>query len=84
MIQLISVLFLPQFSDKFSQIICNKSIVICKMLRTEFGNLPPRNVAMHAIKKCGIRTHFGWKRIKQARGFEQHIHTLIDISYKHH
>ena len=54
------------------------------MLRTELRNLPAWNVAMQTVKKSGVRSHLRRERIKQRRSLEQHIHALIDVSYKDH
>ena len=54
------------------------------MLRAEFWNLPAGNVTMQAIQKCSVCSHFRREWVKQAGGFQQHIHTLVNISHKDH
>ena len=54
------------------------------MLRTELRDLPAGNIAMHTVKKCRIRTHFGRERVEQAGRFEKNVHALIDIADKDH
>ena len=54
------------------------------MLRTELRNLPAWNVAMQTIKKGGVRSHLRRERVKQRGSLKQHIHALIDVSYKDH
>ena len=39
---------------------------------------------MQAIQKCSVCSHFRRERVKQAGGFQQHIHTLVNISHKDH
>ena len=54
------------------------------MLRTELRNLPAWNIAMQAVKKGCVRSHLRRERVKQRGSLEQHIHALIDVSYKDH
>ena len=54
------------------------------MLRSELRYLPSRKITVHTIKKRCICSHFLRERCKQTRGFQQHIHTLIDVSHKYH
>ena len=84
MVKCITILFLTKFSDKFRQIITDKTVIIGKMLRSELRYLPSWKIAVHTIKKCCICSHFLRERCKQTGGFQQHIHTLIDISHKYH
>ena len=42
----IAILFLAKFPNKFCKVICYKAIVICKVLRSELRNLPPRNITV--------------------------------------
>ena len=39
---------------------------------------------MQTVKKGCVRSHLRRERIKQRGSLEQHIHALIDISYKDH
>ena len=64
-VKCITILFLTKFPNKFCQIITNKTIIIGKMLRSELRNLPSWKIAVHAIKKCCIRSHFRRKWSKQ-------------------
>ena len=84
MIKCITILFLAKFSDKFSQIITDKTVIICKMFRSELRYLPAWKITVHTVKKCRICSHFRWERCKQTGCFQQHIYTLIDISHKYH
>jgi len=39
---------------------------------------------MQTVKKGGVRSHLRRERVKQRGSLEQHIHALIDVSYKDH
>ena len=43
---------------KLGQIICDKAVVISKMLWTEFGNLPSGEITVNAVKEGSIGSHF--------------------------
>ena len=83
-VQSIAGWFLPQFSDELRKVICDKAIVICKMLWTEFRNFLSGHVAMHTVKECRVSSHFRWERVEKTGCFEQNIHTLIDVAYEYH
>ena len=54
------------------------------MLGTELGDLPSRDIAVHAVEKGCVRPHLRRKGIKEARCLQQDIHALIDVAYKDH
>lgn len=83
-VQSIAVLFLPQFSDELRKVICDKAIVIRKMLRTEFRYFPSGYVTMHTVKKCRVRSHFRRERVKQTGSLKKNVHALIDVTHEHH
>ncbi|MPM98336.1 hypothetical protein SDC9_145521 [bioreactor metagenome] len=83
-IQRIAVLLLAQLTNKLSKVIRNKAVVIGKVLRAELWNFPAGDIAVHTIKKRRICAHLRGERVKQAAGFQQHIHALVDIAHKHH
>ena len=84
MVKCISILLLAKLSDELCQIVTDKTVIISKMLRSELRYLPSRKITVHSIKKCCICSHFLWERCKQTGGFQQYIHTLIDVSNKYH
>ena len=51
LVQGIAVLLLPQFPEKFRQIVGNKPIVICKMPWAELGDFPAGEVAVRTVRK---------------------------------
>ena len=69
-VQSISVLLFAQFTDEFGQIIGDKSVVICKMLRPEFRDLPSRDVAVDPVKEGRVCSHFRREWIKKTGCFE--------------
>ena len=83
-IQSIAVLLLTEFADEFCQVIGDETIVVGEVLWTELGNLPSRQIAVHTIKECCIRAHLNGEWVEQTGGFQENIHTLVDISYEHH
>ena len=84
MIKRIAILLLPQLTDELGQVVRNEAVVIGKVLRTEFRDLPAWYIAMHSIKEGCIGSHFRWERIKKAGCLQEHIHALIDVSDKDH
>ena len=49
MINGIAILFLTQLPDKLCQIIADKSVIVGKMLRSEFRDFPSRQIAVHTV-----------------------------------
>ena len=65
-IQHVAVLLFTQFTQELSQIICDETIVIREVLRTELWDLPSRDVAVHTGKERGICSRFRRERIEKA------------------
>ena len=83
-IQRITILLLPQFTDELGQIVRDEAVVIGEVLRTELRDLPAGNIAMHTVEEGRIGAHLRRERIKQAAGLQQDIHALVDVADEHH
>ena len=83
-IQFVSMLLLAQLSNKFGEIIGDKTIVVGKVFRSELRDLPARDIAMDSVKERRVRSHLRRERFKKAGCFKQHIHALIDVAHKDH
>ena len=65
MVNGIAILFLTKLTNELCKIVTDKSIIICKMLRTELRNFPSRQITMQPVKERCVCSHFRRKRVKQ-------------------
>ena len=75
---------LAHAARKLCQAVRNQAIAFRQQFGAHLGNLPAREIVVHAVKKRAVVVELRRERAEQMGHLEQILHAVIDISHEHH